>query len=707
MFIAVFVYSCQNDDDTLTPETANTPAKITSHYKTTLTATEIKNNALLQSKFAQLQQRAAKAGANKTALGFDIYKNKAQVVIHKYFTSYTFLVKCKPRNKNVVENYIINQYYNGSTTQFLVSYPLLGRKQLDTENATVTPLNGDPLVQLKTTAKTSSAFTVEYDYCAIREAIPCKGLDPNGKPVLHLPDSPICTLKGDPDRKPYWVCHGAWVIRINEPIGYNNDAPQADPCSADYKDYLEELIEEFGDRHDTSDISWFLDYLEDECERNTALNNGSTGSSTGGNSGSSGSGSSSGGAPPEPVVLESMIGDVQDVLEDLTDADITFTKSDIETMETWYELESVAFDIVEEISDLTQVYVDLGGDAQMGQDAFDALMDHDFNEARRIVDFMQRAIDIKTELPTARFDRILELDNILRANPWALIQDCAQQNGLDISNYKQLYNHSLPSQCRNRLNVLGNDFKDQPLNKGNAAVANVDYYGVEITIRPDINNDGVPDTNAEIYQAYKNNFSSLASGGKDDFEFSCNNPFGDNYGDVSWTFSPYFANDNSIWNSTNPLTAIFKIDASAEEIPFGNFISDDGAIMISKFTPQYWIGSTITTEFSGTQPFSGNRQWGYITNLNGNLELYARALDVARVSDLVKYFTPGSNDCKEDSYYNIGEATWSNLQDEIKQFIIDKGGQAIVIQKKAVRFDKNKLKQILESYKTIDQIPCN
>tara|TARA_R110000868_G_C10826469_1_gene759007 strand:+ start:258 stop:647 length:390 start_codon:yes stop_codon:yes gene_type:complete len=129
--------------------------------------------------------------------------------------------------------------------------------------------------------------------------------------------------------------------------------------------------------------------------------------------------------------------------------------------------------------------------------------------------------------------------------------------------------------------------------------------------------------------------------------------------------------------------------------------------MISEFTSDHWIGSTISTEFSGTQPFSGNRQWGFITNSNGNLELYARAVDIARVSYIVKYLTPGSNECKEDSYYNIGEATWSNLQEEIKQFIIDKGGQAEVIPKTAIRFDKTKLKEILESNSSIDQILCN
>ncbi len=521
MFIAVFVYSCQNDDDTLTPETANTPPKITSHYKTTLTATEIKNNALLQSKFAQLQKSTAKAGANKTVSGFDIYKNKAQVVMHKYFTSYTFLVKRKPRNKNVVENYIINQYYDGSTTQFLVTYPLLGRKQLDTENATVTPLNGDPLIQLKTTAKTSSAFTVEYDYCAIREAIPCKGLDDNGEPVLHLPDSPICTLKGDPDRKPYWVCHGAWVIRINEPIGYNNDAPLADPCSADYKDYLEELIEKFGDRHDTSDISWFLDYLEDECERNTALNNDSTGSSTGGNSGSSGSGSSSGGAPPEPVVLESMINDVQDTLEDLTDADITFTKSDIETMETWYELESVAFDIVERIADLTEVYVELGGDADLGQEALNTLMKGNYSEAKAIISFMQQAITAINNGGSVYFkDKIIKDSSFVGTKADCVLEKLLTQTGYFKSVMDAFTNNNSKYKIR---------FEIKELSKQNAGGEGETYDPDEndiITIRiaPSVNiNDALDIAATLLHEGVHAQLKRIkASGNKAEYNISNN-----------------------------------------------------------------------------------------------------------------------------------------------------------------------------------------
>jgi hypothetical protein len=102
--------------------------------------------------------------------------------------------------------------------------------------------------------------------------------------------------------------------------------------------------------------------------------------------------------------------------------------------------------------------------------------------------------------------------------------------------------------------------------------------------------------------------------------------------------------------------------------------------------------------------------WGWLTNTNGNLELFARAVDIARVSNLVKNWTPGNNECKEDSYYNIGEATWSNLQNEIRDWINSpesNGGQATIIPKTAIRVDKEKIKELLLSNETIDQINCN
>ena len=92
--------------------------------------------------------------------------------------------------------------------------------------------------------------------------------------------------------------------------------------------------------------------------------------------------------------------------------------------------------------------------------------------------------------------------------------------------------------------------------------------------------------------------------------------------------------DQSIWVSNNPITALIKINTTADA-PLGDVISDHGAIMISAYTPDYWIGSSVKTRNTGTQPFSGNRQWGYLLNSKGNLELYTRAVDVARISDFM------------------------------------------------------------------------
>lgn len=49
----------------------------------------------------------------------------------------------------------------------------------------------------------------------------------------------------------------------------------------------------------------------------------------------------------------------------------------------------------------------------------------------------------------------------------------------------------------------------------------------------------------------------------------------------------------------------------------------------------------------------------------------------------------------------------SNPQNEIQQWVIDNGGQATVVPKTAIRFDKEKLKELLEINETIDQINCN
>ena len=92
--------------------------------------------------------------------------------------------------------------------------------------------------------------------------------------------------------------------------------------------------------------------------------------------------------------------------------------------------------------------------------------------------------------------------------------------------------------------------------------------------------------------------------------------------------------------SNNPISSIFLIDASADVdgVPFENATADEGAIIVSGFTSNDWTISTIYTPQTATQPFSGNRQWGWIINQNGNLELFTRAVDVAKLSWIVKHW---------------------------------------------------------------------
>lgn len=113
------------------------------------------------------------------------------------------------------------------------------------------------------------------------------------------------------------------------------------------------------------------------------------------------------------------------------------------------------------------------------------------------------------------------------------------------------------------------------------------------------------------------------------------------------------------------------------------------------------------------QPFSGNRQWGWLSNQHGNLELFTRAVDVARISDLIlkdrsNPFSDNGEECQQNDYYNVAEATWENMQLEIAAWInnneISNGGQASINTPKAVRVNKETIEEILTSNESIDQI---
>jgi hypothetical protein len=163
--------------------------------------------------------------------------------------------------------------------------------------------------------------------------------------------------------------------------------------------------------------------------------------------------------------------------------------------------------------------------------------------------------------------------------------------------------------------------------------------------------------------------------------------------------------------SNNPVTSILFIEADASGL-FPHIATDDGAIIVSELTNNDFTISTIRSPNNGTQPFSGNRQWGWLINENGNFEFFTRAVDVANISDITLYalsLGTANDECQQDTYYNVGEATWKNMQEEIVQWVYDYDGQANILPSKAKRVDKELIEEILTSNESIDDIisDCN
>jgi hypothetical protein len=253
----------------------------------------------------------------------------------------------------------------------------------------------------------------------------------------------------------------------------------------------------------------------------------------------------------------------------------------------------------------------------------------------------------------------------------------------------------LPQSCKDKLNLLGLGFDNQPLSEGNVPLANIDYYSVEITDMPDFDQNDLPDSKFEIYQAFRDRFTDFASGERQNFQFTCDVPGNtDNTADIRWLFEPKDDYNALLFYAENPIGAIFNIEAETSGF-FSGIASDEGAIIISEFTNNDWIGSTITTPSNGSQPFSGNRQWGLITNDFGNLEIYTRAVDVAKVASILNIIPSTDTDCQQSTYYDIASATWRNMLEEIKQWVNNHDGQAEIVQETALKVDKDRIEYLL------------
>lgn len=318
-------------------------------------------------------------------------------------------------------------------------------------------------------------------------------------------------------------------------------------------------------------------------------------------------------------------------------------------------------------------------------------------------EFADVSVDLLNADHLVIVNRITDLDKLISNNPYALIDDCIAQNpDLNLQDYYELYNFQVPTSTNEKLNNLPG-FELQTIHQGNAAATNVDRYEVVISQLP----QGY--TKDAMFEEIRLNFANVASGTVDLFESQCESPLPQTF-DIGWDFVPYNPAEVNLWNSSNPLNTIFKIDAWADG--FNGLLSDPGAIIVSQVETCCFVGSTIKTPETGTQPFSGNRQWGYYTNWTGDMVVYTKAIDRALLPGITLFGqlvneALGNNDCAMETYYDIANETWKNFQNKVAAFTNNLGGQAYqgIIRRELV--DNNKIRNALRSGQTIAHIPCN
>lgn len=247
--------------------------------------------------------------------------------------------------------------------------------------------------------------------------------------------------------------------------------------------------------------------------------------------------------------------------------------------------------------------------------------------------------------------------------------------------------------------IIDNDTKQ-------SKIFNMDYFSVRIDKMPFFSMKN--DENADIlYKKIRAAFLILSKGNVSFTSYA--NKYADIFNSTvdiegSWEFKPYDLNNDpsfsnqqlSLWNQQEGGT-IFFIDAGGGLLE-KYIVGDDGAVLESESNSKErsWIFSTIVTKASGTQPFSGHRQFGIHKDEKGFYRFYARAIDRIWPSNVLlntgNEFEPLVND-----YLTIANATWNNLIKNVAEFINDFGGKTTIMKPEIIISD---FKPFVENYKS-------
>src|SRR5690606_18569798 len=115
--------------------------------------------------------------------------------------------------------------------------------------------------------------------------------------------------------------------------------------------------------------------------------------------------------------------------------------------------------------------------------------------------------------------------------------------------------------------------------------------------------------------------------------------------------------ETDLWFSNNPLGSIIYID-----IP-----GDDGVVVCTEYTNNYWYFMTMNAPYAGNHPVSGTRQFGYEQNPNGSYNFFVRGVDRfdSNIAENLAYIRGMGNP------FFGADALWSGFQENLNDFVND------------------------------------
>jgi len=283
-------------------------------------------------------------------------------------------------------------------------------------------------------------------------------------------------------------------------------------------------------------------------------------------------------------------------------------------------------------------------------------------------DYSKFMVDMRIGDSSYRVDRMIELFDIVEANPYSLISDCEETNSeYPISFWSYVSNFEPYQSVKSKLSNLG--YNIQRLEDAWGRRVNLDYFAVRVNQLP-FKYAGGPRYNAiEFLDYFRRNINSYVNPSLGDFQ--------------------PIPVDATLWNSTYPLTSIITIKITP----------DDGSVVCSDFDGDYWTFSTVTAPWydDGTHPVSGNRQFGISQQSDGTYIVYTKGAD--RVT---KWY----HNLLENTGFTNADALWRSLQNNLSLLIPLNGGSVGEKIEKKYRPEWHKIRYQLKSATPMTKINC-